>query len=40
MREREQELRRMAGVQKNRTLRQGEKQRMIVDFLQYIDALI
>lgn len=40
MRKSEQELRRSLSLQKNRTLRQGEKQRMIVDFLQYIDALI
>jgi hypothetical protein len=40
MRDKDKELRRLLSVQKNRTLRQGEKQKMIVDFHQYIDALI
>lgn len=40
MRQKEQELRKLMSLTKNRTLRQGEKQRMINEFLQYIDGLI
>jgi hypothetical protein len=40
MRKKEKELRRTLEHQKNRNLRQGEKQKMIADFVRYIDTLI
>lgn len=40
MREKEKELRRFLAQQRNRTLKQSEKQRMIADFMKTIDTLI
>lgn len=40
MREKEKEVRKLYSVQKNRTLRQSEKQKLIGDFVKYIDILI
>jgi len=40
MRLKEKELRRFCSMQRNRPLRQSEKQRMISDFVKYIDTLI
>lgn len=40
MRDKEKELRKFLSQTRNRNLRQSEKQRMIADFIRYIDALI
>jgi hypothetical protein len=40
MKAKEKELRHFLSVQRNRTLRQSEKQRMIADFIRYIDTLV
>jgi hypothetical protein len=40
MRDKEKEIRKVLGQQKNRTLKQSEKQKMISDFMKYIDILI
>lgn len=40
MRAKEKDLRKFLAVQRNRTLRQSEKQRMIADFVRYIEALV
>ena len=40
MKDKEKELRNFLAVQRNRTLKQSEKQRMIADFIRYIDTLV
>lgn len=40
MRTKEKEVRRFLSIQRNRTLRNPEKQSMISDFIKYIDALV
>ena len=40
MRAKEKDLRKFLAVQRNRTQRQSEKQRMIADFVRYIETLV
>jgi len=40
MRAKERELRKFLSVQRNRPLRQGERKRMVADFVRYIEGLI